>query len=96
MLLVVAAFELITGLPLAAGPAGFAAGMLTKARWLRSWEQAAGVVLWVVPDRGGPNLRDHVYPLYATPASQSTLAITLDVAQMWPNEDQPGRANRKH
>jgi hypothetical protein len=69
MLLVVAAFGLITGLPVAAGLAGFAAGMLTKARWLRSWEQAAGVVLWVVPDRGGPNLRDHAYPLYAAPAS---------------------------
>jgi hypothetical protein len=62
-------YGLITGLPVAAGLAGFAAGMLTKARWLRSWEQAAGVVLWVVPDRGGPNLRDHAYPLYAAPAS---------------------------
>jgi hypothetical protein len=50
MLLVVAAFGLVTGLPVAAGQAGFAAGMLTKARWLRSWEHAAGVVLWVVPD----------------------------------------------
>jgi hypothetical protein len=42
-LLVVAAFGLVTGLPVAAWLAGFAAGMLTKARWLRSWEQAAGV-----------------------------------------------------
>jgi hypothetical protein len=92
MLLVVAAFGLVTGLPVAAVLAGFAAGILTKARWLRSWEQAAGVVLWVVPDRGGRNLRDHAYPLYSTPASCSTHAIGHDVSQMWPNDPQAGRA----
>ena len=84
MLLVVGAFGLVTGLPVAAVLAGFAAGMLTKARWLRSWEQAAGVVLWVVPDRGGPNLRDHAYPLHATPASPSTPA------------SEPGRRSSHH
>jgi hypothetical protein len=95
MLVVVAAFGLVTGLPVAAVLAGFAAGLLTKARWLRSWEQAAGVVLWVTPDRGAPNLRDHAYPYFMTSASQSTLGIALDVPQVCPEDPQTEEASGK-